>query len=316
MRTPLLATVLLIFAAAAPAAQEMRFFTVAAGPIGGGYHTAATAICTVVHREHPGLLRCSPDPTPGSVYNVQALKRGDVDFAIVQSDTHRQAVEGTESFADAGPDAALRSVLSLFPEPLTLLARTDAGVSAVGDLAGKRINIGPRNSGTRATVERLLDELGLAPRDFAEQSSLDAPAALDELCEGRLDAALIVIGHPNAAIGRALATCDVDLVGVASPALAVLLQENADYSAATIRAGTYPDRTRDVPTFSVTATLMTRDDMAPDLVTALAAAVVDNLPDLNRSAGVIPPRPSPGLAGDGLTAPLHEGAAPVLDPLR
>lgn len=303
----------LALAVAAPAtADEFALFTIGAGPLGGGYHTAARAICDVVHMLRPGELRCSPDPTPGSVYNAQALGEGQLDFAIVQSDTHHHVVDGTGVFAPAGPNPTLRSVLSLYPEPLTFLVRRDAGIAGIGDLAGQRVNIGPRNSGTRATVLRLMDRLGLEEDDFAEARGLPMGAAFDQLCAGSLDAVLIVIGHPNATIARTLAECDVTLLPVTGAAIDDLVAESGDYTQTTIPRRAYPGLTGNVETYSVTATLMTRADVPPEIVTAVAGIVTANLPDLNRRAPVIPRAWAPGMASDGLRAPLYQGLDAIL----
>ena len=305
----------LALAAAQPAAaEELTFFTIGAGPLGGGYYAAARAICEEVHLRHPGRMRCSPDPTPGSVYNVVALAEGQIDFALVQSDAHHFAVTGTGPFAEAGPNADLRSVLALYPEPLTLVARREAGIGGIPDLAGKRVNLGPRNSGSRATAARLLEALDLPEGDLAEIRTLPTGPAIDQLCAGDLDAVLLVVGHPNATVARALADCAAELVPVAGPAIDAHVAANADYARAAIPRGTYPGQTRPVPTFSVTATLMTRADQDPEVVAAVAGIVAGSLPALNRRAPVIPAVRSDGLATDGLTAPLFAGLAEILAP--
>jgi uncharacterized protein len=62
-------------------------------------------------------MRCSPDPTPGSVYNVVALAEGQIDFALVQSDAHHFAVTGTGPFAARAltPTSAPSSPSTLSP---------------------------------------------------------------------------------------------------------------------------------------------------------------------------------------------------------
>jgi TRAP transporter TAXI family solute receptor len=302
----------LSLAAASPAAAEgLTFFTIGAGPLGGGYYTAARAICDVVHAQFPGRMRCSPDPTPGSVYNVVALTEGQIDLALVQSDAHHFAVTGTGPFAAAGANADLRSVLALYPEPLTLLARREAGIDAIPDLVGKRVNLGPRNSGSRATAGRLLAALGL-DGDFAGARALPTGAAIDQLCAGDLDALLLVVGHPNPLIARALATCDAELVPVTGPAIDAHVAANEDYTLTAIPRSAYPELSRRVDTFSVTATLMTRADADPEVVHAVARIVAGSLPELNRRAPVIPAARAPGLATDGLSAPLFDGVAAIL----
>jgi TRAP transporter TAXI family solute receptor len=312
MRHALPAAALALAAAFPAAADGITFFTIGAGPVGGGYYTAARAICDLVHAQHPGEMRCSPDPTPGSVYNVQALVEGELDFALVQSDTHKFAVTGTGPFAGAGPNPDLRSVLALYPEPLTVVARREAGLDRVQDLAGKRVNIGPRNSGTRATVTRLLEAVGADESFFGDARSLATSTAMDQLCEGSLDAVMIVVGHPNAMVARALSDCDATLLPVSGPAIDAHVAESPDFTPAVIGRGTYPGLTRRIETFSVTATLMTRADVDPAIVTAVARIVADNLPELNRRAPVIPAARTPGLASDGLSAPLYDGVADIL----
>jgi TRAP transporter TAXI family solute receptor len=311
MRREIPAAVLAIALALPAGAEEFDFFTIGAGQLGGGYYAAATAICTVIHTLRPGELRCSPDPSPGSVYNVVALSQGQLDFALVQSDTHFFAVTGTGAFAASGPDASLRSVLSLYPEPLTLLVRRDAGVNRPTDLAGKRANLGLRNSGTRATTIRLMEALGFDEDFFGEVRSLPTGAAVEQLCAGDLDAVFLVIGHPNATIAKALRDCDIALAPMSGPQIDDHVASNPEYSPSVISRGTYPELTRDIPTFSVTATLMTRADVPAELVSDVTRIIVENLPALNRRAAVIPAEASPGLSTDGLSAPLHEGAAAV-----
>jgi TRAP transporter TAXI family solute receptor len=311
MRRTLCALALAVAAAPASAAN-LEFFTIGAGPVGGGYYTASRAICDIVHATMPGELRCSPDPTPGSVYNAIALAEGQLDFAIVQSDTHDAAVNGTGPFAETGPNPDLRSVLSLYAEPLTLVARREANVEGFSDLAGKRVNLGPRNSGTRATSLRYMDSLGVGEEMFAEVRNLPTGAAIDQLCAGDLDAVLLVVGHPNATVARALGECDSVLVPITGPAVEKLVAESPDYALATIPGGTYPGQFGWVRTFSVTATLMTRSDVDPEIVATVARIIVENLPELNRRAPVIPATRTPGLTTDGLSAPLYDGVAQVL----
>ncbi len=297
---------------AAPVAADFTFFTIGAGPVGGGYYAAARAICEEIHARFPGEMRCSPDPTPGSVYNVTALAAGQLDFALVQSDSHHAAVSGTGAFAGVGPNPDLRSVLALYPEPLTLLARADARISGVADLVGKRVNLGPRNSGSRATAMRLFDTLRILEEDLAENRVLPMGPAIDQLCAGDLDAVVTVVGHPNGSIARALAECGAELVPIAGPGVESLVAASADYTKTSIPRGTYPELNRAVATFSVTATLMTRADVTPATVTAVARIILDTLPDLHRRAPAIPATRMPGLASDGLSAPLYDGLAPIL----
>ena len=95
-------------------------------------------------------IRCSVESTGGSVYNINTIKGGELDFGVAQSDAQYNAVKGIGQFKDAGAMGELRAVFSIHPEPLMVLARKEAGVTKIEDFKGKRFNVGNPGSGTRA----------------------------------------------------------------------------------------------------------------------------------------------------------------------
>ena len=210
-------TALMLAVAAPAAAQDLRLFTVGSGEVGGGYFEATNAICDALNRARRGDLRCSPEATPGSLYNLSALRDRQVDFALVQSDWQRSAYEGTDSFAGTEPMTDLRSVMSLYPEAVTLLASAESGIAKLTDVPGKRIDVGHPASGRHATVMRLIGALGLGRADFAALLELQAGGAVDELCAGRIDATVLIVGHPNATVARAIETCGAVLIPFRGP---------------------------------------------------------------------------------------------------
>jgi uncharacterized protein len=274
------------------AAQDFRFFTLAGGDVGGNYFATARAICAEVNRAEAGRMRCSPEATPGSVYNLDGLAAGEIDFAIVQSDWLLAARDGTGAFEARGPMEDLRGVLALYQEQVTLLAAPDADITALDDLKGARVDIGPPASGRRATAERLLGILNLAPTMFGQLSELTTGPAIDELCAGRLDAIILVTGHPDLAVARAISTCNARLVPFADPALAETIADTGLYAMSEIAAGAYGASSPAVPTYGVTATLVTRnlEPSTPDMrVIALVNA--------SRAAASVLARRVPVLAG-------------------
>ena len=100
-------------------------------------------------------IRCSVESTGGSVFNVNAIKGGELDFGMAQSDIQYNAAKGTGQFKDAAV-AELRTVFSVHPEPFTVLARRESGITKFEDFKGKRFNIGNPGSGTLASMEELL----------------------------------------------------------------------------------------------------------------------------------------------------------------
>lgn len=263
------------------------FFSLASGDVAGNYFAVARALCRAVNRDHPGVMRCSPEATPGSVYNLTALGRGDVDFAIVQSDWLTAATEGTGPFALSGKVADLRGVAMLYSETVTILAAPTAPPGGLVNLASERIDIGPPGSGRRATVERILDAAGMPLTDFAAVTELPVSSAIDELCAGRIEVVALVSGHPDPNVNRAIADCGARLVPILSPSARQRIEATGLYRATSIAPGSYPGQTATVPTFAVSAVIVTRADAEAPKVVALVEALSRHAVALARSATVL-----------------------------
>lgn len=291
--------------------RAMTVYTVGSGDLGGGYYETARALCNAANRVAKNGLRCSPASTPGSIYNLAMLQDGELDFAFAQSDWQRAAYEGTDLFAASGPMPEMRSVMALYPETLTILARPSAGIDALSDLAGKTVDLGPPASGRHATVQALLRRLGIGPDAFIPRE-LTADQAIAELCAGRIDATVLVIGHPNATVADGMDRCGLKLVPFDGPHVREVLAGASDFVPETIPAGTYLGQDRDLSSFAVYATIVTHGDTPDAEVTALVTALTDNLDALRRQHPVLGPVDLAKAATIGLTAPLHPAAAAAL----
>jgi TRAP transporter TAXI family solute receptor len=308
-----LAALLLLAAPAAAqeaeAAAEPDLVWMGTGNVAGAYYPVGVALCRLVnqHRRETGL-RCAARPSEGSVGNITALRDGSFDLAIVQSDVQAAAFEGSGVFAAAGPFEALRSVAALYPEPLTVVARADAGIAGVGDLAGKRVAWGTARSGTRAVADALMAALGLSAGSFAAVPELAPDRLADALCEGEIDAFAYVVGHPALVVQEATTSCDAVLVEVAGPAADALVEATPAFVAATIPAGLYRGNGREVATFGVGATLVTRADLAEERIDLIVRSILDDIEMLRGLDPVLAGLDPAAMARDGLAAPLHPAA--------
>lgn len=302
--------------ATASAAQDLRLFSLASGNVTGGYFAAARAICHAINGSSEKGLRCSPEPTSGSLYNLDAVAGGQVEFALVQSDWHRFAYEGTDVFAESGGMPNVRSVMALYPEAVTILARRGSGIEGSADLRGKRVDIGHPSSGRHATIMRLLGALRIDRSDFSALSEFTDNAAINEICEGRIDAVVLIVGHPNSAVARALESCDVTIEPFFGPDISSVLGATTDYEKAVIPRLIYPQLEKDVPTYAVMATMITRDDVDDVLVQAVVAGVLDNLEALKAETPILSDLEPERMATEGLSAPLHDAALAMFEAQR
>jgi uncharacterized protein len=90
------------------------FASIGTGETNGIYYPVGKAICRIVNRDlSTHGVRCSPEATPGSVYNLTAIQSGELEFGIVQSDVQFAAYKGEGAWIGR-PFIGLRSVLSLY----------------------------------------------------------------------------------------------------------------------------------------------------------------------------------------------------------
>ena len=288
---------------------QVRTVSIGSGSATGVYQVAAEAICRLVNRgtgQHG--IRCAVQGTGGSVHNVEALKRGELDFAIVQSDVQYHAVKGQGSFKESGAYGDLRAVFSVYPEPLMVLARNRAKVNAFEDFKGKRFNVGNPGSGTRATIDVLMTALNMKTGDFSQATELSADEHARALCENRIDGFGFVVGNPAPNIHYATKSCGARLIPLTGPAIDRLVIDYPYFAYTTIGESVYPGNTEPVRTFGVVATFVTSAKVPEDIVHIVAGAVFDHFDEFRRQHPSFTYFHPMDTINSGLTAPLHNGA--------
>ncbi|MGP1256857.1 MAG: TAXI family TRAP transporter solute-binding subunit [Kiloniellales bacterium] len=291
------------------AAQEQQFISIGTGGVTGVYYPTGGAICRLVNRnrkEHG--IRCSVESTGGSVYNINTIRAGELEFGVAQSDWQYHAYNGTTRFEEQGPFEELRAVFSVHPEPFTVVARADSGIETFEDLKGKRVNIGNPGSGQRGTMEVVMQAYGWEMGDFALASELKAAEQSQALCDNKIDAMIYTVGHPSGSIQEATTACESMLVEVAGPTVDGLVEQHSYYRTATIPGGMYRGSDADTMTFGVGATFVTRADVADEVVYELVKAVFENFEDFKALHPAFANLTKEEMISDGLSAPLHPGA--------
>ena len=93
---------------------------------------------------------------------------GRMPLGLAQSDTLYDAVTGTGGFAGRSPDNRVRALFSPVVETFLVLTAARNWVPQIGDLRGRRINIGAPASGTEVAFRRMMAARGWSPADFAD----------------------------------------------------------------------------------------------------------------------------------------------------
>ncbi len=283
-------------------------YAIAAGPEHGQYLRFAQAL------SETDSARTVPLVTRGGEENLRLLRDGKVSLALAQGDAALAAYEGRGAFAEAGPYPLLRAAGSLYPEPVHVLVRADSPIAAVADLAGRRVAIGQQGSASRATALRVLEAHGLGAKDI-KPHELPLNEALIGLRQGDVDAVIQVIGYPADSVRDALIEIPLRLLPLAERAVASLAGAKAGYFAFTIPRGSYPTQQQDVRTVATAALLLVGADLSETEVGALTREVYGKGHDFAARGSAQGTQVSPASARQGLSVPLHIGAAKVLDGL-
>jgi len=306
---PAMATLLASAFAIAPATAQQKFMTIGTGGVTGVYYAAGGAICRLVNKDRAKHgLRCSVESTGGSAFNVNTIKAGELDFGMAQSDVHYNAAKGLGQFKDAGAYADLRAVYSVHPEPFTVLARKELNATKFEDLKGKRVNVGNPGSGTRASMDELLEALGWKISDFSLASELKADEHGPALCDNKIDAFYYGVGHPSANIQDPTTSCGAKLVSIGGPAVDKLLSGKPYYAKAIIPGGMYANNPQPTETYGVMATLVTSAKVPEAVVYQLAKATFDNFEEFKKLHPAFANLKAEEMVKNGLSAPLHAGA--------
>ena len=295
--------------AIAPSANaQQQFISIGTGGVTGVYYPTGGAICRLVNKnrkEHG--IRCSAESTGGSIYNINTIKAGELEFGVAQSDWQYHAFNGTSKFEDQGKFEDLRAVFSVHPEPVTIIARADAGVDNVTDLKGKRVNIGNPGSGTRGTWEVMEEAMGWERSDLKLAAEMKSSETGQAVCDNKIDAYFWLVGHPSALTQESLATCDAKLVNATGDEIAKLVADNPYYRTATIPAGMYGDNP-DITTFGVGATFVSSAKVPDEVVYTVVKAVFENFEQFTSLHPAFKHLKPEEMISDGLSAPLHPGA--------
>ena len=297
-----------LMTAGSASAADQKFVSIGTGGVTGVYYPTGGAICRLVNkgRKDHGI-RCSAESTGGSIYNINTIRAGELEFGVAQSDWQYHAFNGTSKFADKGKFEKLRAVFSVHPEPVTIIASDGSGVKNITDLKGKRLNIGNPGSGTRGTWEVLEKALGWQRSDLKLASEMKSAETGQAVCDGKIDAYFWLVGHPSALTQESLATCAAHLVNATGPEIDKLVSDNPYYRTATIPAGMYNNK-EDVTTFGVGATFVSSADVPDDVVYTIVKAVFENFDGFKKLHPAFANLKEAEMIKDGLSAPLHPGA--------
>lgn len=287
-------------APAAPSGSATKI-TLATGGTSGTYYAVGGVLQTVLGPKLT-LSAITAESTGASQANVNMITDGQAQMAILQSDVINYAHNGTNAFEGAPEDNALW-IAGIYNETVQILAKP--GINNVSDLKGKTVCVGDVGSGTEVNAWQVLGAAGLTKDDIKAVNG-SFQDGVDQLKDGKIDAAFTVAGAPTTAIVDYATTNELNLVSLSDSELAAIQKEYPFLVRDDLKAGTYTGQAKDVVCVAVQAALVASENLSDDVVYELTKGMFENKADLeagHAKFGFL----DPAVACVG-SVPLHPGA--------
>jgi len=287
----------------APAPAEKQSLTLATGGTSGTYYAVGGVMKTVLDAK---LEKSSlnVESTGASVANVNMMTDGEAQLAILQSDVLSYAHNGTYSFETTGAETSALWVAGIYNETVQILAKP--GINSVADLKGKTICVGDVGSGTEINAWQVLSAAGYTKDDINAVNGSFADG-VEQLKDGKIDAAFTVAGAPTTAITEYATTNELNLISLDDELLAKIKADYPFLVQDNLPAGTYTGQDSEVVCVAIQATLVADETVSEDVVYELTKAMYENQADLTNGHakwGLLEAK----AATAGATAPMHPGA--------
>lgn len=158
--------------------SQQYHLTLSAGRSGGIYKPLADSIAAVVQKNYPEI-HIKVLESNGGTENFNRLNDREADLGIIEN--------------EIPSDNPITVLTPLHREYLHFFVRKDANIHSINDLEGKKVSIGPVNSGTEKLIYRILYHYGVDTRSF-QPINLAFGEAQKEILAGSIDAALFLAG--------------------------------------------------------------------------------------------------------------------------
>ncbi len=281
-----------------------KFLNIGTGGTAGTYYPIGGAMAEILNSNIKGM-NASAQSTGASVANINMLKDGSIDMAIVQNDITYYAVNGTEMFKDKAV-TNLRGIATLYPETCQFVTLDKSGIKSIADLKGKRVAVGAAGSGAEANARQILEAYGITYNDIDAQYLSFAEGA-SALKDGNVDAAFLTAGFPTASVQDISSQNKIRLLPVDSAKADALIAKYPFYTKTVVPAGTYAGFDEDVSTVSVMAMLVCTDKVDDALGYDIAKALFTNLDRIQAAHSVGKLITKEG-ALNGMPLPMNAGA--------
>ena len=283
-------------------AAKVTNISVGTGGPTGTYYAYTGAVCQAIATDDIKLTYIS---TGGSQANIERIRDGIDQMAIVQNDVMNYAYAGTNGFDTAITDFS--AVGCVYAEVCQLVATKSSGIKTVADLKGKTVAVGDAGSGVYYNAEQILAAAGIDIDEDINKVTASFGESATQLKDGSIQAAFITAGTPTTAITELATSTEVVLVDLGADVISKLMDEYTFYSEYTATSADYAFVTEDTKTVAIQATYVVSNELSEDVVYELTKNLWEKKDSISHAkAGEMDINKATTGVGN---VPLHPGAA-------
>ena len=257
-------------------AGPRQFLSLGTASTGGIYYPLGGAMAARLSVSDPAR-QYTAEVSGGSVENVNRLRGRQTDLAFATGNTVYEAFSGGQDYPEAVAD--LRILAPLYPNMTHIVVRRGSTATSLADLAGGIVSVGPPGSGTEQMSRQILEAYGLTYDDVTERF-LSFPESATALKDGAIDAAIISVGYPAAAVLEATTTGGARLIAMEPDRVDALRAKYPYYTHGEIPAGIYPGADEALHTAGVMNWVVAMADLPDEVVAGVLRLLTDERADL------------------------------------
>ena len=174
-------------------ADQTKRLLMVTGGTSGTYYAYGGVIASTLSEKLAGI-EITANTSGASAANARALKNNEAELAILQNDVLDYAYNGTVVMSGDGAMPMLRTIATLYPEVIQVVATKNSGIKSVADLKGKRVCVGDAGSGTEANARQVMEAYGLSFDDLGKVENLSFGDAATAMQNGTIDASFTTAG--------------------------------------------------------------------------------------------------------------------------
>jgi len=273
-------------------------FKIISGSVTGVYYPTAGAFCRIINKNSNNKY-CSVIISEGSLSTSKILQSNPLNYALIQSDIAENKYLHND-FRN------LRQVFSATDELFTILVRKNSRINSFNDLETKAISFGNKGNGAATIFEQIIQVKNMDVNNFhfVESNPSDLP---ENLCEGKIDAAVLAVSEPNGLVQEILQKCETEILALNKNEIDSLLKNNKTYKLASF-TDKYYKIPRNVKTIAIKSCLYTTSEMDTDQVYDFTKTIFENIDSIQSFHPAFQSFHPGEMANQITDVPLHPGA--------